>query len=410
MGFESAQDETSETNATSLFTKFSKFAENYLQISPLARTNIDEEVIDVFCEKCELSLINPICQVYLELLSAQLRLSWEMGQLGKLIKNSQGPTSDKLRVSNIKTLKERLGIGNVAQLEEFRRLVAQKCQLKRKEMLPDVIVSRCSDVKVCVKTELNYDDVDDDDDSGHLDFGTEIDTRTDADPLDLQGFTDTPESKATMIKIENGVEIKNEPVVHDPNSELSPERNIKVKEAVADLQQNPASKVSNSNRKRKPNLFDNRKSPKLNCLKCNVELSSSSEIPKHNLYHHELMKCSFCGKSFEGKKNLSYHYHRHHYKVGSFPCQDCSKVYTTSNKLRVHRNKYHKNVSRKKCPYCDLTCLTDSCLAEHVAAIHKPENHPCPHCPRTVFTTLKYLKKHLLKCPRIDQGRQGQKP
>ncbi|ODM87926.1 hypothetical protein Ocin01_18756 [Orchesella cincta] len=33
---------------------------------------------EVFCEKCELVLINPICQVYSQLLATQLRLSWEL--------------------------------------------------------------------------------------------------------------------------------------------------------------------------------------------------------------------------------------------------------------------------------------------------------------------------------------------
>ncbi|ODM93438.1 Protein suppressor of hairy wing [Orchesella cincta] len=350
--FESGQDELLESSGIPLFTKFLKFVQNYLQISPLTRMNKDREVNDVFCEKWELSVINPICQVYLELLSAQLRLSWEMEQLGKQLKSSQGSSSssDKLRVDNISTLKERLGIENVKQLEEFRSLVAQKCQLKRKEVLPDLIVSRCSDVEMDIKREPIDEDVDDDDDSYHLDFDTERDSTTGL--LDLEGFTENPES-------ENEIEIKIEPVVHVPISEKT----------VAQLPQNSTFKLSNPNQKGKPSRFvcsDGRKMVKVKCEKCDKVLLRSSFLPRHNRYHHDPINCSACEQSFQGKKHLDRHFYRHHHEVGSYHCKNCPKVFTTYDKLSVHRNKYH----------------------------NQPGSHPCPHCPGKVYRTLKYLRKH----------------
>jgi len=118
----------------SVLTRFLKFAEKYLQLStaatkPLFRFNGGDKEGDHFCEKCELAIINPICQVYLELVSNQLRLSWELGQLGKLLENSQRLTSDNLRGMSMQALTNQLGMENVAQLEKFRSLLMEKCKL-----------------------------------------------------------------------------------------------------------------------------------------------------------------------------------------------------------------------------------------------------------------------------------------
>jgi len=114
-----------------LLTRFSKFVDNFLQVKPVAIGQLSEIKggDTVFCEKCELEVINPIYQLYLNLLSTQLQLSWQVGQLGKLLETSERSTSDKLRSLNLKALTNQLGIENVAQLEEFRRLLAEKCKL-----------------------------------------------------------------------------------------------------------------------------------------------------------------------------------------------------------------------------------------------------------------------------------------
>jgi len=133
--FDKKQDDLESSEGVPLLTKFLKIVENYLQVSTVLTRRLlgisgggeGEEYI--FCEKCELAVVNPICQVYLELLSAQLRLSWELGQLGNLLENSQQSTSDKLRMMNLNALANQLGLDNVFDVEEFRKLLAQKCKL-----------------------------------------------------------------------------------------------------------------------------------------------------------------------------------------------------------------------------------------------------------------------------------------
>jgi len=115
-----------------VLTQFLKFAENYLQVSTVATKQLSqvggEEVEStVFCEKCELAVINPICKLYLDLLTTQRRLSWELGQMGKLMEESQRFTTGELRSINLEVLTSQLGIEN---FQEFRCLLSQKCKLK----------------------------------------------------------------------------------------------------------------------------------------------------------------------------------------------------------------------------------------------------------------------------------------
>jgi len=113
----------------SLLTRFLKFVQYYLQISPSTVAHTVENGDQFFCEKCEVTAIQPICKIYLELISAQLRLSCELGQLGKLLENSQRSIIDKISLFHMQTLTNQLGMENVIDVEAFRTLLTQKCKL-----------------------------------------------------------------------------------------------------------------------------------------------------------------------------------------------------------------------------------------------------------------------------------------
>jgi len=126
-------ESSGESKGAALLTKFVKFAVNYLQVS----TSATQQLLGIdgggggeeyFCEKCELAVVNPICQVYLELLSAQLRLSCELGQLGRILENT-GHFNSELGVLKMKALANQLGMEDVAGVEQFRWLLTQKCKL-----------------------------------------------------------------------------------------------------------------------------------------------------------------------------------------------------------------------------------------------------------------------------------------
>jgi len=117
-----------------LLTRFLKFVNNYLNVSTVASKQWFEfndenaEEGGSFCEKCELAVINPICQVYLELVSNQLRLSWELGKLGKFFESSHHSTSEQVKRMNMKLLANQLGVDNVTDVERFRSLLTEKCK------------------------------------------------------------------------------------------------------------------------------------------------------------------------------------------------------------------------------------------------------------------------------------------
>jgi len=114
--FESCIKELNPTNSCELpvLSKFVKFAENCLHI-PVEEKQL--EIINgggnVFCEQCEFSVVNPICQVYSQLTAAQLRLAGKLEQLGNILENSESTTTY-----------------NATQVDEFREVLKTKCKLK----------------------------------------------------------------------------------------------------------------------------------------------------------------------------------------------------------------------------------------------------------------------------------------
>jgi len=135
------EGEREKNEGVPLLTRFLKFVGNFLQVKPVTIGQLSQiKGGDCFCEKCELAVVNPICQLYLDLLSTHLRLSWQVGQLGKLLETSESSTSDELRSLNLKALINQLGIENVAPLKEFRSLLAEKCKLNSVHVVLNVLL------------------------------------------------------------------------------------------------------------------------------------------------------------------------------------------------------------------------------------------------------------------------------
>ncbi|ODM90049.1 putative zinc finger protein [Orchesella cincta] len=225
-------------------------------------------------------------------------------------------TSDKLEVSNVKTLKERLGIENEPQLEEFRS------QLKRNAVLPDLIASRCSGLKMDIKSELIDED---DDDSYHLEFDTEIDNPT--DPLEFL------------------------------SSRIQLFREKDVDEAVARLEQNFS--ASNFTQKRR----QNRPIPNSSeIIKAETYSWSPLKLPSAQL--HERFKCTICGITTRWKANLA----RHMALVRNFTAKVIKT--TQKNQLIKRRLTTKPRVSRKAIILSCADCPYKTKFAQRF------ENHP----------------------------------
>jgi len=115
-----------------LLSKFLQFVANHLEISTTAaetQLQIINGESNAFCEKCELSVVTPICEVYLQLITAQLRLSWELGQLRNVLKNCNTSFSKAIRLNNVESTASQFDdIDQGSQVDEFRQVLLLKCK------------------------------------------------------------------------------------------------------------------------------------------------------------------------------------------------------------------------------------------------------------------------------------------
>ncbi|CAL8120999.1 unnamed protein product [Orchesella dallaii] len=133
--FKRENDENSDFRKFNLFCKFAK---DYLGLKEFKgfkfkgfRENIEknqeEENKNAFCEKCEI-VVESVCQLYLEQLGIQLRLSWKLAEMQKLLENSKDLVSEELETVLITSL------GNdFRAVKELRNLLEMKCMEKGKE-------------------------------------------------------------------------------------------------------------------------------------------------------------------------------------------------------------------------------------------------------------------------------------
>ncbi|CAL8149269.1 unnamed protein product [Orchesella dallaii] len=384
-----------------LLTRFIKFAENYLDLSSVTTQQLllsGSDRKEAFCEKCELSVINPICQVYLELLSAQLRLSSELEHLGKLLDDSKVSGSDKLRVLNINALSNQLGIRSLSQLQGFRNSLAKKCVLKRKQALPIVLLTSRdeeNDAGAMINELLAHDKME----KACTDPLTREPATVD-NSLDLEQAVPTASGRTpigTVIKIETFHQDSNPELnfenENDEEVNNSPSPRVQTEQ---ELESVPVPVAENAETRINGILYNGHR-----CPNCSKVLKDEQQYQKHYRYYHIPMSCEACGSKVCNKELLLTHIRRQHKNRGSFRCEVCSTVYNSAFRLRDHMKRIHiKADQRLNCPHCDLTFRLKPIMKQHINAVHKPGKFPCPHCPESnskVFTTTKYLSTHILQ-------------
>jgi len=122
-------DEANKKNVD-LYKKFLQFTTDYLKIE--TATRFLEAVISArssFCVSCK-QVVQNVCEYYLELVQAKLRLSTKLAQLGGLFEGSKSedsPEQLKLMIENLKKLSDQLGVkGQVVTVFELRSLLEAK--------------------------------------------------------------------------------------------------------------------------------------------------------------------------------------------------------------------------------------------------------------------------------------------
>ncbi|CAL8136801.1 unnamed protein product [Orchesella dallaii] len=382
-------DSNSKDHFPDLFTKFLKFVQNYLSISTkatnqlllLSSASACESETDAFCPKCQHEVIHPICQVYLELLSAQLRLSCHLTQLGKLLtlrsSKSENPVSQRIdSEENTQLLAKRLGVNNVTDLIELREVLKEKCEQNRKKFSPLIVASsssngvesnlfQTSEKKIVTvtgragfelpsKSVVKQESLNDDNNDDKLeDKGESYSFAQEANDGDGSDFEWCPPASPP-----NSPETLNDELMEDTDKDLE-KVSLKIK------------------RKIKREVKTERKvKPKKVKVEADVEVVEGTE--KAEVTHD--FQCCFCWKSFVDESSLKSHVHSSHAKrkganYGKFHCEveNCPgpSNFDSSADLNTHLET-HSPESILLCSVCGLGFIEKKLLKLHELVHIKP--------------------------------------
>ena len=82
----------------------------------------------------------------------------------------------------------------------------------------------------------------------------------------------------------------------------------------------------------------------------------------------EILKCDFCGFSFDDQSKLQDHIDEIHLKLKSFQCEKCQRCFRGKFHLENHMNNIHTNLF--KCSECEKSFSIISKLKRHENEVH----------------------------------------
>ncbi|CAL8149242.1 unnamed protein product [Orchesella dallaii] len=295
---------------------------------------------------------------------------------------------------NMNALSNQLGIGSLPQLEGFRTSLAKKCRLKRKQALPNVLLTSQN-------SKEQNDTMETDDSSFYLHPNLE---EVEVDPV--APVEAAHDNQALDLESENVSSVGRQTGEEAPIIGGIPPPPIPAGSIVIRFEQfQPGSTAAQGVRevgvipvaKCVETYIDGDFYYGRQCPKCPKILKDQSLFETHYRWYHLTYKCNVCDKILSNKQAAKLHYDSNHLNVGTHPCKHCSRVYKTPFKLRKHNLVVHKN-TLLACPQCDASFTRKVNLRQHIRALHEPGKFTCPHCPTpTEFTTNKYLRYHIKK-------------
>ncbi|CAL8149260.1 unnamed protein product [Orchesella dallaii] len=265
----------------------------------------------------------------------------------------------------------------------------EKCLLKRKQALPDVLLSPLFEEAETVPME--NDEVSFQDNLEHVYVEPSAREAIDMNSFDLKPANPGP--IGTVIQFKTFKQDSNPELIfeneNDEEIEDLPSAELTISSlAVFPVAEKAVLRINGVN-------YNNGR----RCPRCSKVLRSEPQYHIHYRYHHLNIACNSCGKTFGNQKSWREHSNRCHKRQGVYRCEVCSKVFETAFRLTAHMRNVHDNKNRPyPCTHCNAAFKYLCNLEQHIGAIHKPGNYKCPHCPQTeskTFTTDKYLRGHI---------------
>ena len=151
------------------------------------------------------------------------------------------------------------------------------------------------------------------------------------------------------------------------------------------------------------------------CPLCHKQLKGGLAVKGHLRAKHMQSTpflCSVCEKSFGNNQLLKSHMKTHD-DPNKFACDEegCSKKFPALGRLNAHK-KTHQKEEQVKCKYCPKTFNAKKNLGPHEKTCKKRPDYDslvrdkkCPHCPKAYFHN-KDLKYHLKSAHASRAGRK----
>lgn len=257
------------------------------------------------------------------------------------------------------------------------------------------------------------------------------------DELFNESTEPTPQNHLPIVQIiredaEPDEIVKEEPEFYHEYDLIETESRDFESKAEGQSKQSQFKKSTQTKQKRRD---DERKNPNLlpgamfECYMCNAEISSASNLKRHNDRFHGIktFKCNICSKRFSVKFSLDIH-ERSHTGSKPFECKICLRTFATQNNLRRHNescrplkgssstkktskelpdenrhfeNKSSENTGSKNkiflkmysCNICRKQFFHQSNLVKHMQKHTTKKPFECETCSNK-FTTKRNLKRH----------------
>ncbi|XP_048003769.1 PR domain zinc finger protein 5-like isoform X6 [Leguminivora glycinivorella] len=120
---------------------------------------------------------------------------------------------------------------------------------------------------------------------------------------------------------------------------------------------------------------------KYSCTTCNLNFTKKELLTKHNKWHHDLVKCSFCPERML-KKDVKQHLKKFHEdKIPT--CGICGFKGATQALVVTHQRKVHLKEKNVSCTVCKFKCFDYAHLTRHMISHKVDKVYTCRFCKKT---------------------------